>query len=463
LCSESILITSSYSEVVLAGYWEKMRSALLALLLVCTFGKDRLDCEKCIDGALNYSWCRDPVPGVLDSLMGNADGECHAFLDYGRCRTCHVQTKGECGSRMIATPSQELPQRPCHEAQSEGGAWEHAALPGLGAKNSGIVDLASGEPRPFVNATGNATGVIVSVISRFGSGTYDASAVATLADGSHVTIHLGGVYPRGGKRDFERRMLGVGSGSVRFPLGSRATFFAAGKRERLDNFRGLSGVGFAYTGQKGAFAAYASSRWLLLVVGTTGANDPAMLNWLRNVLGQAGARGVVVLAHRPLHRDDKVRDLLGNRSHVWIFGRRRGTAFFVDPTSVAHVRGIGPSGAPALLAEASCSSGIEHEDGRTYRILRHGAGLDTPVGYNGLLRLNVTGNMLAAEYRTIKLKSDWSRRRNLSAHEAAVDMGAYTATARELFTVNGRGEIARRLLCTTMRRCRIAPARVEAC
>lgn len=440
-----------------------MRAAIFALLLVCAVGNDRRDCEKCIDGALNYGWCRDPVPGVLDALLNDDDGECHTPLGYHKCNTCHVQTKGECGSRMIATPSQELPQRPCHEAQSEGGASEYAALPGLGANNSGVFDLASGMSRSLVNATRDATGVIVSVLSRFGTGTYDASAVAALADGSHVTIHLGGVYPRGGKKDFERRMLGVGPGSVSFPRGSRATFFAAGKREGLDGFRGLSGVGFGYTGQNGAFAAYASSRWLFLVVGTTGSNDPAMLNWLRNVIGQAGARGVVILAHRPLRRDDKVRDLLGNRSHVWIFGRRRGTAFLVDPTNVAHIRGISPSGAPALLAEASCASSIEHEDARIYRKLRHGAGLDTLVGYNGLLRLNVTGNTLAAEYRTIKLKSKYVSLKNLSRHEATVDIGAYTVTARELFTVHGRGEIARELLCTTMRRCRVAPASVEAC
>lgn len=207
----------------------------------------------------------------------------------------------------------------------------------------------------------------VAVLGDWGTGLYGAPEIAkaVVADplGFVLLMHLGDVYYSGTKKEVKQRFL---DGWPKVP--------GTPSRALNSNHEMYSG-GYAYFddtlskfGQEASYFAYQNKHWTLVgldVAYKDHAIDDEQVDWLKQILKQAGDRRVVLFSHHQLYSpfEDQGVKLLGHSGFrqvldsksifAWYWGHEHRCVVFheADPQFGILARCIGHSGMPQSRTE----------------------------------------------------------------------------------------------------------------
>ncbi len=207
----------------------------------------------------------------------------------------------------------------------------------------------------------------VAVIGDWGTGLYGAPRIANSItnDGDQfaMIMHLGDVYYSGTERETQRRLLDLWPnrpGTLNRALNSNHEMYSGG-----DAYFGLTLPQF---GQEGSYFAAQNADWTLIGLDVAYKDhdiDDQQVEWIKDVLAQAGDRKIILFSHhqlyshwesqgRKLWRHSEFGDILrSKRIFAWYWGHEHRCTIFEEPDRNFGLlaRCIGHSGMPQSRKE----------------------------------------------------------------------------------------------------------------
>lgn len=309
---------------------------------------------------------------------------------------------------------------------------------------TGIFDLATSQPLSDASGGSPVSQYTIAAIADWGTGTCAAKTVAALAaaESPDMSIHMGDVYFVSTPEQFNTNLLGIKRNQyqegVAFPKGGSVTFIQMGNHELISGCKGLYENGFSYTGQKTTYAVWQSDSWRVVSLDTgrlcyktdssgkrdvmSGETDAPMpdevVDWLVNVvkLGDpSDKRGILLLSHHqpydafsasyPGAANQLNKILPSGKQVLWLFGHNHALAIYkkmqLSGTDfVIYPRLIGIGGFPNILEKPKTTEGLVAYDERTFQEIPDNAGVEQPIGFNGYVRIVISGNTMNLTYLT---------------------------------------------------------------
>jgi hypothetical protein len=297
-----------------------------------------------------------------------------------------------------------------------------------------------------VAPAGNAP-VRIALAGDWGTGTTEAETAAELMTQSSpdFTIHLGDVYYVGGDDEIRQNCLGQDSAEfegVQWPHGARGSFALNGNHEMyanggpyFDTFLKTLGIQGDPAGQHASFFCLDLEHWRVVGLDTgynsvgwpifsmiPGLNsiqaiggdchlEPALLDWLRNVVAPAAnPKPTLLLSHHQYFSAfegsytkpaKQLKDLFGDQELVWLWGHEHRLGiydrFSQDGGPTVYGRCIGHGGMPVEMKQPDGTKApLLYWDQRTH--LLDGE----EVGENGYAMASIDGAQLTIEYRDLR-------------------------------------------------------------